>query len=1075
MIRIYRPVLVIILLTVACGFSLLGVSQAQQYPQNMYQEMRWRMIGPFRGGRTRAVAGVASQPNLFYIGAVNGGVWKSDDYGRTWIPIFDQQPTQSIGAIAVAPSDPNIIYVGCGEGLNRPDLAIGNGIYKSTDAGKTWTHLGLRDGQQIPAMVVDPRDPNKLFAAVLGHPYGPNSERGIFRSTDGGNTWQKVLYKDENTGASDIEIDPSNPDVLYASLWEMREGPWEDNNQFQGTGGGLFKSADGGSTWHPLTKGLPNNLKQVNVAIAASEPSRLYATVATTEHGEYGSGAGLGVYRSDDGGENWHAATSDPRPAMRIGGGDLPIPRVDPKNPDVVYSVSIVVVRSTDGGKTWTSIRGAPGGDDYQNLWINPNDPNIILVVSDQGAIVTVNGGQTWSSWYNQPTAQLYHVGITNTFPYRVCSGQQESGSLCILSRGNDGEITYRDWHPVATIEYGYVAPDPLDPDVVYGGGRSEVSKYHWSTGQVQNVTPIPVRNEKYRTDRTEPTLFSPIDPHILYFSSNVLFKTTDGGQTWQAISPDLTRENPGVPPSVGALAAKNPDAGKQRGAIYALAPSFKDVNTLWTGTDDGLIWMTRDGGKNWNNITPPELTAWSKVTQIEASHFDDQSAYASVSRFRIDDLRPYIYRTHDGGKTWKLITDGLPADAPVDTVREDPVRKGLLFAGTETSVWVSFDDGDHWQSLQLNLPHTSMRDFGIHENDLIVATHGRSFWILDDITPLRQLAEATANSGGYLFKPEAAYRVRRSTNPDTPIPPDEPAGQNPPDGAILDYFLPQAASGPVTLEILDAQGKLVRQFSSADKPEVSQADLEKQLIPLYWIRMPKIVSASAGMHRWVWDLHYPSPDSVRHEYPISAVPYDTPRSPLGPTALPGEYTARLAVDGHTFTAPLTVKMDPRVTAPSSGIDQQFAVEMRLASELTASTEAVTQAHSVLDQLHKIGSQANGALGQSIKALDQKIEIILRGPTPAAAGASAEPTLTRANGAVGTLYGSVGQADAPPTAAQANAVADTERDLSAVMKQWEEIRKSDLPALNRQLKSANLPEIGLESKAQMGGRPGDLE
>ena len=1058
--------LILILLASSLSFCLLGASQAQQYPESMYQEMRWRMIGPFRGGRTRAVAGVPNQPNLFYIGAVNGGVWKSDDYGRTWTPIFDQEPSQSIGAIAVAPSDHNIIYVASGEGLHRPDLSVGNGIYKSTDAGKSWTHLGLRDGQQIPALVVDPRDPNKLFAAVLGHPYGPNEERGIYRSTDGGSTWQKVLYKDENTGGSDIEIDPSNPDVLYASLWEMREGPWEDNNQFQGTGGGLFKSTDDGSTWHALKNGLPNNLTQINVAIAASQPNRLYATVATTEPGEYGSGAGLGVYRSDDAGESWHSATTDPRPAMRIGGGDLPIPRVDPKNPDVVYSVSIVTVRSTDGGKTWKSIRGAPGGDDYQNLWINPNDPKVILVVSDQGAIVTVNGGQTWSSWYNQPTAQLYHVATTNTFPYRVCAGQQESGSVCILSRGNDGEITYRDWHPVATIEYGYVAPDPLDPDIVYGGGRNDVSKYHWSTGQVQNVTPIPIRNAKYRTDRTEPTLFSPIDPHILYFASNVLFKTTDGGNSWQAISPDLTRENPGVPPSVGTLAAKNPDAGKQRGVIYALAPSFRDVNTLWAGTDDGLIWITRDGGKNWNNITPPELTAWSKVTQIEASHFDDQSAYASVSRFRIDDPHPYIYRTRDGGKTWKLISGGLPADAPVDTVREDPDRKGLLFTGTETSVWVSFDDGDHWQSLQLNLPHTSMRDLGIHENDLIVATHGRSFWILDDITPLRQLADAMATSDAYLFKPEPAYRVRRSTNPDTPIPPDEPAGKNPPDGAILDYFLAQPASGPVTLEIVDAQGQLVRRFSTTDKPEVSQAELEKQLIPLYWIRMPYILSASAGMHRWVWDLHYPSPTASQHEYPISAVPYDTPRSPLGPLALPGEYTARLTVNGHISTAPLTIKMDPRVKTPPAGIEQQFTLEMRLAEELTASSGAVAEAHFVLDQLHKIGTQPTGRLAESITALDRKIGAILGGTTPAVAGAAPEPTLMRGNGAVNTLYGSVGQADAEPTAAQINAVADTERDLSAVMKRWEEIKKSDLPALNRQLKNTNLPEIHLDMKPQ---------
>jgi photosystem II stability/assembly factor-like uncharacterized protein len=1067
--------LIVILLAAIFVLSLLGVSHAQQYPESMYQEMRWRMIGPFRGGRTRAVAGVPNQPNLFYIGAVNGGVWKSDDYGRTWTPIFDQEPTQSIGAIAVAPSDPNIIYVASGEGLHRPDLSVGNGIYKSTDAGKTWTHLGLRDGQQIPALAIDPRDPNKLFAAVLGHPYGPNDERGIFRSTDGGNTWQKIFSKDENTGGSDIEMDPSNPDVLYASLWEMREGPWEDNNQFQGTGGGLFKSTDGGNTWHPLTKGLPDNLTQINVAIAASEPSRLYASVATTKRGEYGSGAGLGVYRSDDAGENWRVANTDPRPAMRIGGGDLSILRVDPKNPDVVYSVSIVTVRSTDGGKTWMSIRGAPGGDDYQNLWINPNDPNIILLVSDQGAIVTVNRGQTWGSWYNQPTAQLYHVGVTNTFPYRVCAGQQESGSVCIVSRGNDGEITFRDWHPVATIEYGYVAPDPLDPDIIYGGGRSEVSKYHWSTGQVQNVTPIPVRSEKYRSDRTEPTIFSPIDPHTLYFASNILFKTTDGGQTWQAISPDLTRESPGVPASIGAFAAKNPDAGKQRGVIYALAPSFKNIDTLWAGTDDGLIWITRDGGKNWTNITPPELTAWSKVTQIEASHFDDQSAYASVSRFRIDDLHPYIYRTRDGGKTWNLISGSLPPDAPADTVREDPVRKGLLFAGTETSVWVSFDDGDNWQSLQQNLPHTSMRDLGIHENDLIVATHGRSFWILDDITPLRQLADSVAKADAYLFKPEPAYRVWRSTNPDTPIPPDEPAGKNPPGGAILDYFLAQPASGPVTLEIADARGNVVRRFSSTDKPEVSQQELEKQLIPLYWIRMPKTFSQTSGMHRWVWDLHYPSPASMQHQYPISAVPYDTPRSPLGPLALPGEYTARLTVNGHASTAPLTVKMDPRVNVASAGIERQFKLETRLASELTASTEAVTQANSVLDQLHKIAAQPSGALPDSIKAFDQKVGTMLRGTMPAVPGAALEVTLTRANGAVGTLYESIGQADAAPTAAQISAVEDTERDLSAVMKQWEQIKQSDLAALNRQLKSAKLPEIHLESEGQSSDVQTDVE
>src|ERR1700736_11604 len=787
-------------LGVVCIFAFLSAvpGSAQQIPENTYQDLRWRMIGPFRGGRTRAAVGVPNQPNVFYAGQVNGGVWKSDDYGRTWEPIFDNQPTQSIGAIAVAPSDANIIYVASGEGLHRPDLSVGDGIYKSTDAGKTWTHLGLRDAQQIPALAIDPRDPNRVFAAVLGHPYGPNEERGIFRSSDGGRTWQKLIYKNENTGGWDVEIDPSNPDVVYASLWEAREGPWEDNNMFNGTAGGLFKSTDGGNTWHALSKGLPGDLSQIYVAIAPSDPHRLYAILAT--------GAGtLGVYRSDDSGESWARVTDDPRPAGRIGGGDLPVPKVDPKNPDIVYSASTVTMKSTDGGKTWTSFRGAPGGDDYQNLWINPNNPDIILLVSDQGALVTVNGGTSWSSWYNQPTAQLYHASVTNTFPYRVCGGQQESGSVCISSRGNDGEITFRDWHPVGVIEYGYVAPDPLDPDVIYGGGRTEVSKFHWSTGQVQNVTPIPLRSPKYRTNRTEPLMFSPVDSHVLYFASNVLFKTTDGGNSWQTISPDLTREKPGPPESVGTLVPKGAD--KQRGVIYALAPSFKTLNTLWAGTDDGQLWITRDGGKNWSDITPKEPTAWSKVTQISASHFDEQTAFVSVSRFRINDVHPYIYRTHDGGKSWKLITAGLPEVGPVDTVREDPVRKGLLFAGTENAVWVSFDDGDHWQSLQLNLPHTSMRDLWIHENDLIVATHGRSFWILDDISPLREASAAIANSV-HLFAPAPGYRIQRDTNTDTPLPPDEPAGANPPDGAILDYYLPTTASA-VTLEILDAQNHL--------------------------------------------------------------------------------------------------------------------------------------------------------------------------------------------------------------------------------------------------------------------------
>jgi photosystem II stability/assembly factor-like uncharacterized protein len=1056
-----------------CLLAFLSISAgvcAQEPTATLLPDMHWRMIGPFRGGRTRAATGVTSQPNVFYVGQVDGGVWKSDDYGRTWNPIFDGQPSQSIGAIAVADSNPNIIYVASGEGLHRPDLSVGDGIYKSADAGKTWEHLGLRDGQQIPALAVDSHDPNRIFAAVLGHPYGANEERGIYRSTDGGASWTKVLYKDANTGGADVEIDPTNPSVIYASLWEETLGPWEDGNTYDGTNGGLFKSTDGGDTWKQLTKGLPENVVHIQVAIAASNSNRLYATLATAHEGGYGSGAGLGVYRSDDAGENWYKATDDPRPALKIGGGDLPIPRVDPKNPDVVYSASIVTERSMDGGKTWMSLRGAPGGDDYQNLWINPENPNIILLVSDQGAAVSVNRGQTWSSWYNQPTAQLYHVAATNTFPYQVCAGQQESGSVCISTRGNDGEITFREWHPVAVIEYGYVAPDPLHPETVFGAGRSEASKYDMVTGQVQNVTPIPVRTPAYRADRTEPILFSPIDPHYLFYAANVLFETKDYGKSWQAISPDLSREHTGQPPSLKPLSEK--DAARRRGAIYAVAASFKSIDTLWAGTDDGLVWVTRNHGKNWKNITPAAMTAWSKVTQISASHFTDNTAYVSVSRLRIDDSHPYIFRTRDGGVTWQSITSGLPDGSPVDSVREDPVRKGLLFAGTETAVWVSFDDGDHWRTLQFNLPHTSMRDLLIKDNDLIVATHGRSFWILDDISPLRQIAEIKMDAGAFLFKPGSAYRIRRSNYPDTPLPPDEPAGENPPDGAVIDYALPQGTTGPVRLEILDAGGKLVRKYASNDAPESTMGELSKQLIPLYWLRMPKTLPGVPGLHRWVWDLHYTTPTATNYSYPISAVPHDTPRTPQGPLALPGTYTVRLTAGGKALTAPLTIKIDPRVHATPADLQTLFAAQMKLAAMVSKSASASLEVHSAREQLETLSKSAQPAVKEAIEKLDKELADILSGRLNPGGGES-EPGLDDIAGESAALYEQVGMADAAPTSAQLKATEHASEELSEAVRRWDMSRSSSIPALNRQLEGAHLPPINLEQKPQSMPNSGD--
>jgi photosystem II stability/assembly factor-like uncharacterized protein len=1050
---------------------LAALPTLAQIPENMYQDMHWRVIGPFRGGRTRAVAGVPSQPNVFYMGAVNGGVWKTDDFGRTWNPIFDSQPTGSIGDIAVAPSDPNIIYVASGEGLRRPDLSIGNGIYKSTDAGKTWKYLNaLKDGQAIPQLAIDPKDPNRVFAAVLGHPYGPNEERGIFRSTDGGKTWTKVLYKDANTGGDDVEIDPSNPQVVYATLWESRQGPWEDGNEYGGTNGGIFKSTDGGTTWKQLKAGLPDNLVQANVAIAPSQPSRLYVTFSTTERTEYGTNKGMGFYRSDDGGEHWYKAADDNRSANKIGGGDLAVLAVDPKNPDVVYSCGIVASKTTDGGTTWTSWRGAPGGDDYQNIWINPNNPDIILLVADQGALVTTNGGRTFSSWYNQPTAQLYHAITTNEWPYSVCGAQQESGSVCISSRGNDGYVSYRDWHPVGIIEYGYAAPDPLDPNIIYGAGRTQVSRYDRRTGQSQDITPIPIRGE-YRAERTEPILFSPLDPHTMYYATNVLFKTTDAGQNWQTISPDLSHPNPGLPASVGQMADKDKKADKHRGAIYSLAPSFKNINTIWAGSDDGKLWITRDGGKNWKDITPKELPGWSKVTQIQASHFDDNTAYASVSRFRVDDLAPYIYRTRDGGATWQLIVNGLD-QSPADTVREDPVRKGLLFAGTETSVWTSFDDGDHWQALQLNLPHTSMRDLWIHDNDLIVATHGRSFWILDNINPLRQATTAAAKND-VLFNPPTAIRVPRSSYADTPVPPDEAFGENPPDGAIIDYYLANASSSPVSIEILDARGQAVRKYASDDKPEVSEEELAKQLIPPYWVRHTKKPETIVGMHRVIWDLRYASPTSSTHEYPITAVPQATPRYPLGPVAVPGKYTVRLTASGKSYTSPLTVKLDPRVKTTQPALDQQLQVQQRLANAVSRSSEAVLQIKSVQEQIKKL--QPTGATADALKRFSAKVDAALDGPENPPANAQKPVALGDANGNAYSLYGMIGQVDAAPTAVQVKEANVVDHQLLQALAAWEQVVKTDLPAINAQLKQAGLQEIDLKQAPTNGESQGDEE
>jgi photosystem II stability/assembly factor-like uncharacterized protein len=971
---------------------------------------------------------------------VNGGIFKSIDYGRTWVPIFDDQPTASVGAIAVSISNPNVVYVGSGEGLHRPDLSVGDGVYQSTDAGQTWTHLGLRDGQQIAQLAVDPKNPERIFVAVAGHPYGPNEERGVYRSLDGGKTFEKVLYRDENVGASDVQIDPSNPQVVYGALWESREGPWE-NGVFNGDGGGIFKSSDGGKTWRQLTKGLPGGIVQANIAIAASAPQTLFAAVRTKTIAK--------LYRSDDAGETWRGTTDDPRPGLGIGGGDLPVVRFDPKNSKIVYSASVVCWKSTDGGKTWEGWRGAPGGDDYQNVWINPNNPDVMLLGSDQGAIVTVNSGKSWSSWYNQPTAQLYHVSADNTFPYRLYSGQQESGSVGIKSRGDEGEITFRDWKPVAAEEYGYVVADPLDADIIVGG---KLTRFDRRTGQAQNILPVPVQTEEFRMLRTEPVVFSSLDPHLLFFAGNTLWQTRDRGDRWEKISPDLSRPNYDLPASIGKY---KDDAKKQvhrRGVIYTVAPSPLDVNRIWCGTDDGLIHLTTDDGRTWTNVTPPNMSAWQKISLIEAGHFDSNTAYAAVNTMRIDDLRPHIFATHDGGKTWTEIANGIPAGQIVNAVREDPERKGLLFAAAEKGVYVSFDDGVNWESLRLNLPATSVRDLIIKNDDLVVATHGRGFWVLDNITPLRQLNQNQRED--LLLKPQTALRVRANLNTDTPLPPDESAGENPPDGAMIDYFLSSDATGPVTIEIKDGKGQSVRRYSSADAP--FEANPKRLKIPSYWIRPPQSVSTKPGLHRFLWDMHYtPIPD-VEPEFPISATYRNTAPEATSPWVAPGDYNVTLTVGGKTFSQPLKVVMDPRVKALAADLQDQFNFSWKLYQLRLTLAPIGKEFDEITEQLTK--SKARAAERADVtQKLESFAQTLMRfGPPHPRPGAS--PSLFVLE-AITRLFNDTQGADAAPTAAIKSAVADIETKVGPVMEAWRQLLESDLPALNQQLRQTGFPEI----------------
>ena len=1025
----------ILVVTFAVSVCAIATVEAQQISPAAYAGMRWRMIGPFRGGRSVTATGVPGSRDTYYFGAVGGGVWKTTNAGRTWSPIFDSAPIASVGAIAVATSDPNTIYVGTGEPDIRSDLTFGAGLYKSTDAGRTWHSLGLEDTRHIGRIVVDPRDANRVLVAALGHAYGPNSERGVFRSTDGGRTWTKVLYKDENTGAIDLVMDPADPQIVYATLWNAHRPPWSTYAPLQGAGSGLYKSGDGGSTWQQVSgNGLPtSDVGRIGVAVTrVGSKERIYALLEAKD--------ASGLYRSDDGGASWQLTSKDPRLTQRqwYFGRIM----VDPSDPDIVYVPAVSLYRSIDGGKVFEAIKGAPGGDDYHFLWIAPDDSNRMIVASDQGTVVSVDGGKTWSSWFNQPTAQLYHVTTDNQFPYYVYGAQQDSGTVATTSRSDYGSVTYRDWFSVGAGEAGYIAPDPGDPNIVYGGDTyGALFRFDKRTGQSQDISPTAVSiwgtempERKLRFTWTSPLVFSPQDPHTIYFGSQYVLKTADRGMSWQAISPDLTGAGASGANSAGPLTVANSKT-RGYGVVYTIAPSPLDSAEIWAGTDTGLIHVTRDAGKTWTNVTPRNLSDWSKISTIEASHFDAKTAYAAVDRHRLDDFSPHILRTHDGGKSWQEVSSGIPATSFVRAVREDPKRKGLLYAATELGVYVSFDDGDHWQTLQLNMPVAPVHDIVVHANDLIAATHGRSFWILDDLSPLRQMRPDLASENVHLFQPATAMRIRATVMRDTPLPPETPAGENPPNGAVIDYYL-RAPAKNVTIDILDSQGAVVRSYSSTDKAALPPPT--PPAYPSYWLNPPRPPSPQPGMHRFTWDLRYTSPNSIKREY--EAVPvygHETPELPLGPFALPDRYQVRLTADGQTFTAPLEVTMDPRVNSSREDLVKQFNAEKHIAEALQKNYEAMRDVAEFRSQMmaHLQNASMNSGEAAQAKQLESAAAALVT-----ERGTGFESLRQQ----LALLFDAVDSADSAPTAQALEALNQLHAKLDAQIAAWQNLKQTDV-------------------------------
>ncbi len=1031
-----------------CAMFLAGrFAAAQTLQDDSLKGMKWRLIGPFRGGRVLAVTGVSGEPNVYYFGGVAGGVWKTTNGGVSWLPIFDKEAIASIGSIAVAPSDSNVIYAGTGEACIRGNISFGNGVYKSVDAGKTWTHIGLEDTRHIGRVIVDPQNPDVVFVAALGHAFGANAERGVFRSADGGKSWQKVLYKDDKTGAIDITFARTNSHILYAALWQVNRTPWSLDSG--GPGSGLYKSSDGGATWKHLEgHGLPKGvLGRIGVSVSGADPSRVYALIEAEEGG---------VYRSDDAGETWQKTDGDHRFTQRA--WYFTHIFADPKAVDTVYILNTGMYRSTDGGKSW-SLVSAPHGDRH-GLWIDPTNPARMIEGDDGGATITVDGGKSWTPQSNQPTAQFYHVATDNRFLYQVYGAQQDNSTVSIASRTDGGIIDRANWYPAGGGESGFVVPYPPDPDIVYAGSYDGlITRYNRKNGDERVISAWPenpmgrgAADLKYRFQWTAPIALSPQDPNVLYHGAQMLLKSTDAGQSWTAISPDLTRNEKNKQKSSGGPIMQDNTSVEYYDTIFAIAPSPVEKDQIWVGTDDGLVQLTRDGGKNWTNVTPRDLPEWGTVSLIEPSTREAGTAYVAVDTHRLDNFHPYVFKTADFGKTWRKITNGLPYQSYVHAVREDPKRKGLLFAGLETGIYVSFDDGSHWQSLQLNLPRAPIHDLAIHGNDLIVATHGRAFWILDDISPLRQAGGKTFEEDAHLYAPAPAYRFRGGGG--FSLPPGVPVGSNPPNGAVIDYAPKTAPKDSISLEILDSGGKLIRQFSSKKEKE---SEPPSEFVDSG--RGGGTLPTEAGLNRFVWDLHSEPPSRVP-----GAVSWGG--RPVGPLVVPGNYQVKLTVAGKTFTAPLEVKEDPRIETSQADLEKQFDLALKIRDRVGAGNDAVNQIRSVRAQIDALKKRLNGnekdkSIVSAADELNKKISAVEEQVIQPKSKSSEDPLNfpIMIVDQLMALGSAVENSETAPTAGSYAVFEELSKKLEEQLAKWKELQEKDLAALNAMIHKEEIPAV----------------